>query len=205
MPNIAVVYHSGFGHTDVLAHEVVAGAGESGCDACAYRIEGAETYDEIIAAIDGADAVIFGSPTYMGNVSGPMKMFIDAGTKRFFAQAWRDKIAAGFTTSGSPSGDKLGTLMSLAIFAAQHGMIWVGTGTLPGGGSDTDAATDAENRLGGFLGAMAQSANASPEITPGTGDRATARALGRRVAGAALRWTGRPPLAASAHPKPDMR
>ena len=95
---------------------------------------------------------------------------------------------AAFTVSGSPSGDKLNTLTSLAIFAAQHGMLWIGTGQNPGNNDDESAATDAENRLGSFIGAMAQAANDSPDVTPKAGDRATARSLGRRVALAATRW-----------------
>ena len=65
---------------------------------------------------------------------------------------------------------------------------WIGTGQNPGNNDDTSAATDAENRLGSFLGAMAQAANDSPEVTPKAGDRATAASLGRRVASAAARW-----------------
>ena len=135
-----------------------------------------------------ADAVIFGSPTYMGTVSAPMKAFMDASARPYFAKAWKDKMAAAFTVSGSPSGDKLNTLTTLAIFAAQHGMLWIGTGQAPGNNDDLSAATEAENRLGSFLGAMGQAANDSPDVTPRTGDRATARSLGVRVARAAARW-----------------
>lgn len=189
MTQVAIVYHSGFGHTDVIAADVARGVEEAGARAIALKIEGGQTdFDAFFATIAESDAIIFGSPTYMGTVSAPMKAFMDASAAVYFTKQWKDKLGAAFTVSGSPSGDKLNTLTTLAIFAAQHGMLWIGTGQNPGNNDDTSAATDAENRLGSFLGAMAQAANDSPEVTPKAGDRATAASLGKRVASAAARW-----------------
>lgn len=189
MTQIAIVYHSGFGHTDVLAADVARGVEETGAHVALLRIEAGQTdFDAFFAAIAESDAIIFGSPTYMGNVSAPMKAFMDASAAVYFTKQWKDKLGAAFTVSGSPSGDKLNTLTSLAIFAAQHGMLWIGTGQNPGNNDDTSAATDVENRLGSFIGAMAQAANDSSEVTPKAGDRATAHSLGNRVAQAAARW-----------------
>ncbi|EQB30954.1 flavodoxin family protein [Sphingobium ummariense] len=189
MSKVAIVYHSGFGHADVLAHDVAQGVTDSGATAALLRIEpGQADFSDFFEAMADADAIVFGSPTYMGTVSAPMKAFMDASAKVYFTKQWKDKLGAAFTVSGSPSGDKLNTLTSLAIFAAQHGMLWIGTGQNPGNNDDTSAATDVENRLGSFIGAMAQAANDSPEVTPKAGDRATARSLGARVARAAARW-----------------
>lgn len=189
MVQVAIVYHSGFGHTAVLAAEVAQGVEESGARALLLRVEDGQTdFSQTFGQIASADAVIFGTPTYMGTVSAPMKAFMDASARPYFTKEWKDKLAAGFTVSGSPSGDKLNTLTTLAIYAAQHGMVWIGTGQNPGNNDDHSAATDVENRLGSFIGAMAQAANDSPEVTPGAGDRATARSLGARVAVAAARW-----------------
>jgi NAD(P)H dehydrogenase (quinone) len=189
MSKVAVVYHSGFGHTDVLARDVAQGVEEAGAAADLLRIESGQTdFADAFARIAAADAIVFGTPTYMGTVSAPMKAFMDASAAVYFTKAWKDKLGAAFTVSGSPSGDKLNTLTTLAIFAAQHGMLWIGTGQNPGNNDDMSAATEVENRLGSFLGAMAQAANDSPEVTPKAGDRATARSLGHRVALAAARW-----------------
>jgi NAD(P)H dehydrogenase (quinone) len=189
MSKIAIVYHSGFGHTDVLARDVAQGVTDSGATADLLRIDSAQAdFGEFFDRIADADAIIFGSPTYMGSISAPMKAFMDASAKVYFTRQWKDKLGAAFTVSGSPSGDKLNTLTSLALFAAQHGMVWIGTGQNPGNNDDTSAATDVENRLGSFIGAMAQAANDSAEVTPRAGDRATARSLGHRVARAAARW-----------------
>ncbi|SEJ02996.1 NAD(P)H dehydrogenase (quinone) [Sphingobium sp. AP50] len=189
MSKIAIVYHSGFGHTDVLARDVAQGVTDSGATADLLRIDSAQAdFGEFFDRIADADAIIFGSPTYMGSVSAPMKAFMDASAKVYFTKQWKDKLGAAFTVSGSPSGDKLNTLTSLALFAAQHGMLWIGTGQNPGNNDDESAATEVENRLGSFIGAMAQAANDSPDVTPKAGDRATARSLGHRVAQAAARW-----------------
>lgn len=189
MTQIAIIYHSGFGHTDVIARDVARGIEAAGATPVLLSIESGQTdFEPFFAVARESDAIIFGSPTYMGNVSAAMKTFMDASSAVYFTKQWKDKLGAAFTVSGSPSGDKLNTLTSLAIFAAQHGMLWIGTGQNPGNNDDTSAATDVENRLGSFIGAMAQAANDSAEVTPKAGDRATAVSLGRRVAEAATRW-----------------
>jgi len=100
----------------------------------------------------------------------------------------RDKIAAGFTNSASQSGDKLNTLQTLAVFAAQHGMIWVGLDILPGNNNSKGSVEDL-NRLGSYLGAMAQSkADQGPEQGPIASDLKTAEHLGARVASITARF-----------------
>ena len=129
-----------------------------------------------------ADAIIFGAPTYMGSVSGPFKTFMDSTSKSYARGAWKDKIAAGFTNSGSRSGDKLATLTQFAIFAAQHRMHWVSLG-LPTGNNSTHGSDQDLNRLGFWLGAAAQSnADQGPDFAPPESDLLTAEHLGERVA-----------------------
>lgn len=183
---VAVVYHSGFGHTEVLANAVAAGAESAGASAITMSVADVEQIDW--DALASADALIFGTPTYMGGVSAPFKAFMDASSKVWYARGWKDKLAAGFTNSASQSGDKLSTLMQLAVFGAQHGTIWVGLDILPGNNSSQGSVEDL-NRLGSYLGAMAQSnADEGAEITPPQSDRDTAAVLGARVATAAKRW-----------------
>lgn len=177
---VSIIYDSGYGHTAKQAQAVAEGV---------RRIPGAEA--KLIAVADGAipwdtleasDAIIFGSPTYNGLVSARFKQFMEDSTKSaWMPQKWRNKIAAGFTNSGALHGDKLNSLISMTLFAAQHGMIWVGLDLFPGkSGSDM-------NRVGGWLGAMAQSDDASPEVTPPESDLLTAAYLGERVAQTARR------------------
>lgn len=180
MAHIAIVYHSGYGHTAEQAKAVARGAERvDGSQVTLLSVEQADQQWDTLAA---ADAIIFGSPTYMGSASAQFKAFMDASSKIWFAQGWKGKIAAGFTNSASQSGDKLNTLVQLAIFAAQHGMIWVSLDLLPGN-NNSKGSLDDLNRLGSFLGAMAQSnADQGPEAGPIASDLRTAEHLGERVA-----------------------
>ena len=179
MSNVAIVFHSGYGHTKVMAERVKAGAERvAGTD---VQLVPVEEVERRWPELEAADAIIFGSPTYMGNVSGPFKLFMDASSKTWLEQKWKDKLAAGFTISGSPSGDKLNTLQSLMIFAMQHGMIWVGNAEMP-------YNEQGINRLGSFSGVMAQAGQVAPEVEPNEADRLSAEALGHRVALATRRW-----------------
>ncbi|MEJ2299764.1 MAG: hypothetical protein P8X94_14965, partial [Woeseiaceae bacterium] len=101
---------------------------------------------------------------------------------------WADKLAAGFTNSGSQNGDKQNTLVDIASFAAQHGMVWVNLNLLPGNNSSKGSVEDL-NRLGSYLGAMAQSnVDEGADVAPPEADLETAAKLGERVAKCARRW-----------------
>jgi len=190
MTTIAVAYHSGYGHTEVLAQKVAEGVRDAGQTPVLLKIDSAaQDFAPLIEQITQADAVIFGAPTYMGDVSGVFKVFADATSAAWFTGAWKDKLAAGFTNSHSFSGDKLHALNSLAILAAQHGMNWVSLGVPAPAVTAAERGPDSLNRVGAFLGLAAQSDNVSPELSPPAGDRETARLLGERVAKAAVRWT----------------
>lgn len=181
---VMVVYHSGYGHTKVQAEAVFRGAGGV---SDATLVDVAELSDDL-AELEAADALIFGSPTYMGNVSGPFKSFMDATSGIWMQQGWKNRLAGGFTNSSSQSGDKVATLQAMSIFAAQHGMIWVGMDLAPGNNT-SGGSEDNLNRMGASLGAMAQSlADQGPDVAPPSADVRTAEYYGARVAEAANRW-----------------
>ena len=182
MAKTVVVFHSGYGHTQRMAQSVAQGASAT---LVAIDADG-NVSDADWTVLDQADAIIMGSPTYMGSVSWQFKKFADASSKRWFTQAWKDKVFAGFTNSATMNGDKLSTLHYLFTLAMQHSGVWVGTGMMP---SNSKAATRNDvNYVGSFSGAMAQSpSDASPaEMLPG--DLETARQFGARVAAAATRF-----------------
>jgi len=176
---LAVVYHSGYGHTAKVAEEVASGAREFAEVALFNAEDASRRLEELLAF----DAIIFGAPTYMGSMSAGFKAFMDASSKIWYTQGWKDKIAGGFTVSNSPSGDKLNTLQQLSVFAAQHGMIWVGTGLMPGGTIGSDI-----NRYGSSLGLMTRTDNAPADVTPDAADLESARLFGARVAQTAGRF-----------------
>ncbi|MFO7298500.1 MAG: flavodoxin family protein [Pseudomonadota bacterium] len=188
LARIAIVYHSGWGHTARLAQAVTDGVEEvEGAEALLMTVEEAQTRWDDLAS---ADAIIFGSPTYMGNVSAAFKAFQEATSKAVMAKgfAWKNKIAAGFTNSGARSGDKLATLVQIALFAAQHGMHWVNL-DLPPANNSTKGSEEDLNRLGFWLGAAAQSnTDQGPDLAPPESDLLTARHLGRRVAQVTLQF-----------------
>jgi NAD(P)H dehydrogenase (quinone) len=189
MSNVAIVYHSGYGHTQALAEAVAAGAREvAGTKVSLIPVAEAEARG---AELDAADAIIFGSPTYMGGVSADFAKFKDWTSKRWMARTWHDKLAAGFTGSAAWNGDKHNTLYQFVTLAAQHGMIWVGLG-LPAGNNHSKGSIEDLNRTGASIGAMAQ-ANADQGVEGiAASDFRTMNALGKRVAEAALRWKAAP-------------
>lgn len=191
---VAVVYHSGYGHTAEVARAVARGAaGVNGIEAQLIRVEDIEKHWQ---DLDEVEAIIFGAPTYMGSVSAPFKAFMDASSKVWAGQGWKDKIAAGFTNSASQGGDKFNSLVQLHTFAMQHGMIWVGLGLMPGNNSSKGSVNDL-NRLGAYIGAAAQS-NADQGIEGmQQSDLRTAEHLGRRVALVTLQFAGQRELAAA--------
>lgn len=187
MNKIAVVYHSGYGHTAEVAKAVARGAADiAGIDA---QLVSVTDIDRHWQDLDAADAIIFGAPTYMGGVSAPFKAFMDASSQIWFKQGWKDKIAAGFTHSGSQGGDKFNTVTQLFTFAMQHGMVWTGLGLMPGNNSSKGSVNDL-NRLGSATGSMTQSnVDQGAEAIPAS-DLKTAEHLGRRVALLTLQFAG---------------
>ena len=187
-----VVYHSGYGHTAKQAEAVLQGMQEvAGVEASLVSVDDLNTEDSTAwETLDAADALVFGCPTYMGSVSAGLKAFMEATSGRWMERKWADKLAAGFTNSGSQNGDKQNTLIDIASFAAQHGMVWISLNLMPGNNNSKGSVEDL-NRLGSFLGAMAQSnVDEGPDKGPIQSDLETAKKLGERVAKCTKRWVG---------------
>ncbi|KAA8997723.1 flavodoxin family protein [Affinibrenneria salicis] len=181
MSKVIVIYHSGYGHTERLAEAVAQGAG---AELIAIDAEG-NISEAQWAALAAADAIIFGTPTYMGGPSWQFKKFADASSKQWFSRAWSDKVFGGFTNSASLNGDKQVTLISLQTLASQHGGIWVSLGNLP---ANTKTSTRSDvNSLGGSVGFLAQTPSDASVDEVVDGDLATGKAYGQRVAAIADR------------------
>lgn len=186
MTTVAIVFHSVTGTTRQLAGAVEVGAlSVCGTNVECMEVTGADIVQgrfinhEFLKSIKNVDAVIFGSPTYMGSVSAQFKAFADATSDFWAEQRWRDKLAAGFTIGSSASGDQLSTIQYLHLFASQHGMLWTGV--------DIPGNSDAEhrNRLGAQSGLIAQSEDGKVVQA----DLLTARYLGERIANLAARFS----------------
>ncbi len=183
MKSIAEIFHSGYGHTTNVAqavHDGIDAIEDVSSSLVEINADG-ELTDEQWTELDAADAIIFGSPTYMGMASWQFKKVADASSKPWFTQVWKNKLAAGFTNSASMNGDKHSTLHYFMTLAMQHSMLWVGTGMMP---SNSKAATrDDINYMGSFGGLMTTSpSDAGVDEAPPKGDIETAKLFGQRVA-----------------------
>lgn len=187
MTTVAIVYHSGYGHTKVLAESVARGASQ--VEGVTSKLLSVEEVTADLDQLDSAGAIIFGTPTYMGGPSADFKAFADASSKKWMTGAWKDKIAAGFTVSLSLSGDKHMTLSYLVTFAMQQKMLWIGQAESgPTNDGEHGGKPDDINRIGSYTGFMAQADNVAPDVSPPQGDHKTAELFGERVAVAARRW-----------------
>lgn len=188
MTKLAIIYHSAHGHTEHIARRVLEGAQQvEGVEARLVKAEDIGTRPDDLVDFDG---FILGSPTYLGGVSGQFKSFMDATGRLWRQQGLKGKLAAGFTVSSLPAGDKQSTLISMFVFAMQHGMLWVGNPILPEqqGGVTYD---EAANRLGSWSGLMAQVGHQALADAFVPGDVKTARMFGRNFASTLLRVNAR--------------
>jgi NAD(P)H dehydrogenase (quinone) len=181
MAKVAVVFHSGYGHTQRLAQSVAEGAG---ADLITIDADGnvPETAWDTLAA---ADAIIFGSPTYMGMVSWQFKKFADASSKPWYVQAWKDKIFGGFTNSANVDGDKHSTLHYMMTLAMQHGGLWAGTGMAYNNHKGSLRADI--NYMASNAGPVAQTPGDASAAEMNAGDLETGRKYGERIAALAAK------------------
>jgi len=173
---IAIVYHSGFGHTKMVAERIAKGAKNILPSVQLFSTEEAMTQSHKLLE---SDTIVFGSPTYFGNVSAEFKRFMESTGNIWAQQRWKNKMAAGFTNSSSTNGDKLSTLLSLSIFAAQHSMMWIPLGILPKY-DDAGIQLPDHNGMASYLGLMTLSSNAYQFKEPT--ELTTAELFGQRIA-----------------------
>ncbi|MBB4867025.1 multimeric flavodoxin WrbA [Pseudomonas nitritireducens] len=177
MKSIAIVYHSASGRTERIARTIASGASlVPGCDVHLLRAQELIERPQALLAYHG---LILGSPTYLGGVSAPLKALMDATGPLWRQQKLRGRLAAGFTVSALPAGDKQSTLISLFTFCMQHGMLWAGNPILPEQHLGVPVE-DAANRLGSWSGLMAQADKTAADFCPG--DLKTARMFGQHFA-----------------------
>ena len=165
MAKILVLYHSMYGHIETLANKVAEGVRSiSGAEVIIKRV--AETIPEAAFKAAGGkadqsapvaapaelgeyDAIIFGTPTRFGNMSGQMRTFLDQTGGLWAKGALAGKVGSVFTSTGTMGGQET-TITSFWHTLAHHGMIIVPTGygvqsqfdmTQVKGGSPYGAAT----------------------------------------------------------------
>lgn len=179
MKKLAVIYHSAQGHTEHIAQHVADGArGVSSTDVHLLKAENLTRTPEDLLGFHG---LVLGSPTYLGGVSGTFKTFMDSTGRLWRDQRLKGRLASGFTVSSLPAGDKQSTLLSMFVFAMQHGMIWIGNPVIPEQHRGVPY-NEAANRLGSWSGLMAQAGHNAPADSFASGDIKTAKMFGRNFA-----------------------
>lgn len=173
---IVIIYHSGYGHTKIVAEHIQKGAArELEQVAMLSTLEALDNFE----LLHQAETLVFGSPTYMGTISADFKKFMEETGKFWYTQKWKNKFAAGFTNSSTLNGDKLNTLQQLSLFACQHSMLWISTGILPK--FENDKQLEEPNGLASYLGLMTLSDNSTNEVNLPKGLE-TAELFGNRIA-----------------------
>ncbi|WP_026469833.1 flavodoxin family protein [Alkanindiges illinoisensis] len=179
MKKIAIVYHSAHGHTEHIAR-CIRESIQKIDNIEVSLLNAVELYDQPEQLVE-FDGIIWGSPTYLGGVSGSFKNFMDSTGKIWRMQQFKGKLAAAFTVSSLPAGDKQSTLLSLFVFSMQHGMIWLGNPILPEQHNGVPYE-EAANRLGSWSGLMAQTEHNSSAESFAMGDIKTAQIFGQNFA-----------------------
>lgn len=180
MKKVAIVYFSANGSTRDIARQINQGAMDTDVESHLVEIlsdeinRGRYTNREALEKLASYDAILFGSPTYMGSPAGQFKSFMDATSDSYVKKAWRNKIAGGFTVGGSLNGEQQQTLLSFFTLASQHSMLWAGL--------DVSEHTDelGLNRTGSSIGLVASVDKETGSIHEN--DLQTAYYFGKRVA-----------------------
>jgi len=135
---ILIVYDTEGGNTHAMAKKVARGVeGVESCESvlrCVPKVSTNLTGNADPVPESGApyvtlddlaahDGLILGSPTHFGNMSAPLKHFIDQTSSQWLAGALNGKPAAAFTSTGSLHGGQEATLLTMLIPLLHHGMI----------------------------------------------------------------------------------
>jgi len=184
MTTIGLVYFTNTDVTGQLIQAMVEELEACECKLVVHKIEGHQIKDgrfkhpALFDELHACDAIIFGSPTYMGGVSAQFKAFADATSDFWADQKWAGKLAAGVTSGTGLNGDQSSTLAYMQVFAGQHGMLWV----------NLDATyhdnVKGVNRLGCHAGVTAQTLDSTVNDT----DLKTAVYLARKIYSYAARF-----------------
>lgn len=143
MAKVLVLYHSMYGHIETMAMKIAEGARSvQGTEVAVKRVP--ETMNPQAFATAGGkshqsapeaqveelanfDAVILGTPTRFGNMSGQMRNFLDRTGGLWATGALAGKLASVFTSTGTGGGQEM-TIASTWTTLAHHGMIIVPIG-----------------------------------------------------------------------------
>lgn len=117
MTRILIIYDSRTGNTEKMA--ILVSEGVKKCDGAEPILKKID--QATLSDLQDADAIIVGSPTYYGQMSGKLKAFIDTSNKIHGKLA--GKVGGAFTSSGGTACGAETTLLSILNAMLVHGMI----------------------------------------------------------------------------------
>lgn len=141
MAKVLVLYYSTYGHIEALAYALAEGARAGGASVDVRRVP--ETVPEDTAAsnhfkvdqaapvatieeLEGYDAIVIGTPTRFGRISGQLAAFLDQAGGMWARGALNGKVGGAFTSSATQHGGNETTLFSIIANLLHFGMIIVG-------------------------------------------------------------------------------
>ena len=141
MAKILVLYYSTYGHIETMANAVAEGARATGATVDVRRVpeivpeeiarKNYFKYDQdapiaTIAELEAYDAIIVGTGTRFGRISGQMAAFLDQAGGLWARGALHGKVGAAFTSSATQHGGQETTLFSIITNLLHFGMTIVG-------------------------------------------------------------------------------
>jgi NAD(P)H dehydrogenase (quinone) len=142
MAKVLVLYYSFYGHIETMAKAVAEGAREvQGSTVDLKRVPETMPMDLFRQAggkdnqpapeaqpseLPNYDAVIFGTPTRFGNMTGQMRTFLDQTGGLWASGALVGKVGSVFTSSATQHGGQESTILTFHPTLLHHGMIIVG-------------------------------------------------------------------------------
>ncbi len=198
MTKVLVLYYSMYGHIETMAAAVAEGAREAGASVSVKRVP--ETIDAATAAKIGVkldqaapvatvdelpeyDAIIVGTPTRFGNMTGQMRTFWDQTGGLWAKGALVGKVGSVFTSTATGGGNE-STIMTTLPTLVHHGMVFVG---LPYAAKELFDISEAR---GGSPWGAATLAGGDGSRQPSANELAQARFQGAHVARIAAKLAG---------------
>jgi len=198
MAKVLVLYYSMYGHIETLAHAVAEGASKvEGAEVVIKRVP--ETMPQELFEKSGGkaqaapvatpqeladyDAIIIGTPTRFGNMSGQMRTFFDQTGGLWASGALYGKVASVFSSTGTGGGQEH-TITSTWTTLAHHGMVIVPIGY------GTKELFDISEVRGGTPYGATTIAGGDGSRQPSEEELAIARYQGEYVAGLTVKLKG---------------
>ncbi|MDR3431203.1 MAG: NAD(P)H:quinone oxidoreductase [Rouxiella aceris] len=196
MVKVLVLYHSMYGHIETMAQSVAEGANSVAgvevtlkrvpevMDAASFAAAGGKADQQAPIAdpmeLADYDAIIIGTPTRFGNMSGQMRNFLDRTGGLWAKGALVGKVASVFTSTGTGGGQEM-TITSTWTTLAHHGMIIVPIGY------STPELFDISQVSGGTPYGASTIAGGDGSRQPDTRELSIARHQGQHVAQIAVK------------------